>query len=283
MPEVFAPDIVNLNKEDIRNPMYLKLGDTNFLNFIDYFTDDIMKNIIQECELGPASNQKKQPQQDAQEMLIRFLDMYIKERFTDSFPTSMNKINKDLGDKLIRLIYYTENSYILPKEIKNNILPTKTKNNILIIEVNKEENEKENLKELIDKYESKQKTNRNQNKKLELTDLPKYLMIQLKLQFYNEDTKKLEKINKNIQLPANDIVSIENKNYKVKSIVQHKGTTLDSGHYINYSRRENYIIKYDDKSVTVLNEEKFSNITNIQPYLILLENNDNENNNGNGN
>jgi ubiquitin C-terminal hydrolase len=112
------------------------------------------------------------------------------------------------------------------------------------------------------------------NSKCELVIAPRILGVHFK-KFDND----LHKINNHISFPINlSIQSIVNQsfnlnqsyNYKLCSVINHVGNTLNSGHYYSYTYSiiHNLWFEYNDEDVSLISEDQ---IDNKNAYLLFYE------------
>jgi hypothetical protein len=88
--------------------------------------------------------------------------------------------------------------------------------------------------------------------KYEIPENNRFLIMQLKL-FNNELEKLDESIYKNIEF--DDMLQIDNKNYKLYGVISHIGSNIESGHYIFTKKVEtNNGIMYDDSKVIPISD-----------------------------
>lgn len=87
----------------------------------------------------------------------------------------------------------------------------------------------------------------------------KYLIVQLKI-FNN----KLQKINKNIIYEQS--MKYKNKNFELVGIIEHRGNTIQRGHYVSYIKTGNTWTLADDTAVT----KNVQSLTK-QPYVLFYK------------
>lgn len=275
-----------------------------FINFINpnltNFKTNNINRIGSNCNYSgiyKLLNLRWKMQEDSGETFGTFIN-FIKELNTSYKKLFLNIHYLDFTQKSD--IYYNENSNCMRLyDIESSLKPSKyedmNKLDLAIIDIN---NLSENINsftdfEKFDNYEQKidknyiykkngekyikstntiintrisdSKINYNVCKKIELVNIALYLVIYLKI-FNNDRTKKI--INNNM---VKEQITINNIKYKLASICLHGGETINSGHWVNLSlRNDGKYYEYNDTHVSKENSlENYLSNTSRTPALLL--------------
>ena len=100
--------------------------------------------------------------------------------------------------------------------------------------------------------------------------LPKILIIQFKrFNYINGNWKKNNNyIDFKINFNFSKMLNSKNANYKLYSIINHLGGSIDSGHYINYSQINDKWYNFDDSNINELDE---STIFSKNAYILFYK------------
>lgn len=168
------------------------------------------------------------------------------------------------------------------KEISLNISKNKTNNNLeKLLEIYFNEEKLEDYK--CDKCNEKN----NCTKKVSLLNTPNYLLIQLKRFEFNTKTFRMSKIFEEVNYPLfidfdkyylnnNENKKISNKNiYELTSIINHLGTSLNSGHYTSFHKINKQWFYADDDEILKVDEDfLFTNLNKKNSYVLIYEKQD---------
>lgn len=120
------------------------------------------------------------------------------------------------------------------------------------------------------------------SKKYVLLNTPKYLFIQLKRFSFDYNTEETNKNDKQIEIEKylnfKDFLLKRNTNknvknidlYKLKSVINHEGRSVEGGHYYSYLNFKDKWIKCDDDVVDFIDEDEEDIITE-NAYILLFE------------
>jgi ubiquitin C-terminal hydrolase len=134
----------------------------------------------------------------------------------------------------------------------------------------------------LDGYKCDKCKKTNCFKKAKLLSTPKYLIVQLKRFFFNQETMNLSKISLPIEYPLyldleNYYIS-ENNNenyngnsiYNLKTVINHLGKSFNGGHYTSFHKKEDVWYYADDENINIVDENILFKKKNKQDAYILF-------------
>ena len=222
-------------------------------------------------------------QQCADEALCNILEIFHKELSVIDYSTVMlvspdnmlsklsNKrwkefVRKEFNSKIIRLFYgqlkitckclncFTETNIFDPYNVYHITPPFK---NTLEKCISSNYNE-----EMIEKHCERCKNNQEHSKTEMLWKTPKYFIIVIKRWV---DINRIDKTEVNFPIKG---LSINNVNYNLISVINHHGSTQNSGHYTNFSKYNNKWYLLNDESITECHK---NNLISGDAFILLYE------------
>jgi hypothetical protein len=281
-----------LNRENLENKKYVDDNKANFYKplaelFKLYF--DVSKNNLDDnykkyykkvLEFFYNTNrQTKGEQQDSQEFLSFIITCINKiysateqtiEEYYDREENVLKQFEKNFKtnklEELLGIIhgvkYYAENDFVSLKFTKNLIIILEVSENLEVDNINKYLEEKEqkldkNTKYLTDKKEKNYFFNN-------------YCLIQLNIFSYSLKPFKPYKMDPKIKNISENIKNTNGDEYELMGVVVHEGTSVNSGHYMAYVKRNNIVYKCNDSTIT--SGKQFNNIPRDEtPYILLYK------------
>jgi len=181
----------------------------------------------------------------------------VLKQFENNFKT--NKLEELLGT-IFATEYNIKKQCVKVKFEKKLIINLEVSENLKVDNINKY------LEEKKEKLEHRYLT----DKKEKYYFFNNYCLIQLKVFLVKKNQSGTYKIKPEIKNISENIKNTNGDEYELMGVVVHRGTSMNSGHYMAYVKRNNIVYKCDDRIIT--SGEQFNNIPkNETPYILLYK------------
>ena len=181
----------------------------------------------------------------------------VLKQFENNFKT--NKLEELLGT-IFATEYNIKKQCVKVKFEKKLIINLEVSENLKVDNINKY------LEEKKEKLEHRYLTDR----KVKYYFFNNYCLIQLKVFLVKKNQSGTYKIKPEIKNISENIKNTNGDEYELMGVVVHRGTSMNSGHYMAYVKRNNIVYKCDDRIIT--SGEQFNNIPkNETPYILLYK------------
>ncbi len=257
---------INKYKKNSISKEYIDLINNYKENQTDFFEPQSFCNTTREkFDLNKQIDENRFQQEDAHEFLMQLLS-----HLTDE---DLKKNNEELKNELKNLIYTTLSSQMTQNDVSWDGLSEMTTN--LSVEITGNQ-----LSGCLDSFFAKETLEGGIQKQYKVSDLPKYLIIQLK-RFNPDLTKNTTDItfpisNLNLKNYLSEDIKNENANYNLIGIIAQSGGDLATGHYIAYTKRNKVWYQFDDEKIKKLDCAPSGNIKEdddytYMPYILFYE------------
>ena len=191
----------------------------------------------------------------------------------DFFTTSFGNFLEDIG--INTTLLSTENWKCLKCQTTISAFSDKGLYNILTLTID----DINSVQEAIEKFFTEEiredilceKCNENTPKsyKLSLESIPQILVIQL-VRFKVKEGKP-SKVRKHVEVNTQVELDYDDAKYNLRSVIQHRGQSLYSGHYVCYTKIGNNILEINDETVTEITKLNFDTAVQNDGYIMVYE------------